>query len=450
MNRNSSYSKWIVLLGTLAPIMGMSKVRTLSPSQNMAQHSQLKPLARIYLSPLGYLQPATMPALGGASLVTLAFIDSNHFLFSFDIPAPATKGTDSCASEGTGRWVRTLVLNIASGKVEKAAQWELFDYAPFLLSLQNGQFILRRCSQISIFRADLNPRPLVNVEHSVQLFNVSPDGSHVLLESQHSPSQSKAELEPIARNLFPVDLDFLYVNPLNVLGRSHAPTLENLPLFDTGFLTLQQTSHDLWKVNLQPYPGIAKGQAAQVLTKIYSTCTPHMEAITRHTFLALVCLDGVTYWAEMNKTYDLTGHLLWRKPVGQSHLTVRYASIHAAHIASSADQSKIAIAALLTSYRPATASAPIAISSMLKPQLQEKTSNSPLIMDEHDIDGQAIDVFESRTGNQIFHFITSPIYSAGQNFALSPHGNRLAVLHDDAIEIYALHDSPEISHKSQP
>jgi hypothetical protein len=51
----------------------------------------------------------------------------------------------------------------------------------------------------------------------------------------------------------------------------------------------------------------------------------------------------------------------------------------------------------------------------------------------------------SATGKPVFHFITTPIYSAGQNFALSPHGNRLAVLHNGAIEIYSLKPEQQIS-----
>jgi ABC-type uncharacterized transport system permease subunit len=47
-------------------------------------------------------------------------------------------------------------------------------------------------------------------------------------------------------------------------------------------------------------------------------------------------------------------------------------------------------------------------------------------------------VLDSRTGSLRLALLVKPIVSAGGNFALSPDGNRLAVVNHGAIEVYDL------------
>ncbi len=57
-------------------------------------------------------------------------------------------------------------------------------------------------------------------------------------------------------------------------------------------------------------------------------------------------------------------------------------------------------------------------------------------LDDEDVREQVVQVFDSATGALLMATNASPILTAGQNFALSEDGERLAVLHDGAIEIY--------------
>jgi hypothetical protein len=52
--------------------------------------------------------------------------------------------------------------------------------------------------------------------------------------------------------------------------------------------------------------------------------------------------------------------------------------------------------------------------------------------------GQNVAVYQTESGKQLLHVDCSPIARAGQNFALSPDGMSLAVIHEGAIEIYSL------------
>lgn len=467
MQSNLRRQIWIMLLATLAPSLAWTQKIMLAPTE--AENSNVHPVETISLSSLGYLPPGMIPALESATLVTLDFIDGNHLLFSFNALGLAQR-TDGCASGGYARWLHTVVLNIATGKVEKEARWELFDYSPYLQSLQNGQFLLRRCSQISVFDAELEPKPFLNVEGSVLMMNLSPDGSYMLLESQRSQQSSQADSRHDSKHSsngtplqsLPIDLNFLRVTPLDVLAHAHATAMESLPLFDTGFLTMQTTQRGLWAVSLQSYNQKGLHQPVPpVLTKIHSTCTPQIKAISSKSFLAVVCLDAAGAMVQ-DQAYDLSGRLLWQQPVSQNHLSPHSMVSTAAYILSSMDQSKVAIETIHTAHAiPLANQIDAGSSSSMDEQTGltvsntillpgQTVSNTSFLQASDDIDGQKIDVYEASTGKPVFHFITNPIYSAGQNFALSPDGKRFAVLHDGAIEIYLLDQSIEKIQTSQP
>jgi hypothetical protein len=69
-------------------------------------------------------------------------------------------------------------------------------------------------------------------------------------------------------------------------------------------------------------------------------------------------------------------------------------------------------------------------------------------VDESNIESQMVGVFDTQTGHLSLVKNATPILSAGQNYALSADGLRLAVLREGAIEIYNL--PPAGSEPAQP
>ena len=59
---------------------------------------------------------------------------------------------------------------------------------------------------------------------------------------------------------------------------------------------------------------------------------------------------------------------------------------------------------------------------------------------KEDIDWEDVDIYDSLSGVRIATFQTTPAYTGGRNVDFSPDGQRMAVLHDGAIEIYSLND----------
>jgi hypothetical protein len=63
-------------------------------------------------------------------------------------------------------------------------------------------------------------------------------------------------------------------------------------------------------------------------------------------------------------------------------------------------------------------------------------------LNDEDVREQVVQVFDSSTGALLMATTASPILTAGQNFALSEDGERLAILREGAIEIYKVPPAP--------
>lgn len=397
----------IVLLMGLLPRVVMAQIFSVPPSAESMD--SVRPQVRTSVASLGYLPPGELPAFHDYSLVTLDFIDSNHLLFSFNVTG-LMKRSDGCEPDADEmeHKVRAVVLSLPSGSVEKQTEWEVSDYAPFLWPLQNGQFLFRRCSQISWADAHLELHPYIHADGLVQFLGLSPDRSLLLLESKHvlkgtaTAKLSEIQSAQSSAKLRDIDMDFIRLHPLGVVAVSHTQGLAAIPLLQAGFLEVVGAPHSKWQVNLQPYNG-----ELRVLGRINSTCIPQVVALTDNTFLAAVC-EGYPATLQLYQAYDLHGHRLWQKPVGENYTLPQFSY--------AADESRIAIAMLHTTH----------VVAALDPLSAE------------DVDGQQITVYNTRTGKRVLRIMTTPVYTAGQNFALSPNGDRLAVLHNGAIEIYAL------------
>jgi hypothetical protein len=61
------------------------------------------------------------------------------------------------------------------------------------------------------------------------------------------------------------------------------------------------------------------------------------------------------------------------------------------------------------------------------------------------VNGQEVRVYQSYNGKQLFKITLTPVARAGQNFALSPDGLRLAVLRESLVRHAATKDDPAYS-----
>ena len=429
MRRASFVLTCVVLPALFVSCSALAQMLVLAAPPAMPQN-HAHAAVTIPVSSLGYMPPGLLPALNNASLVSLNFVDSNHLLFSFNIPGLVER-KDGCATDTTPQWVKTVILNINTGKVQNQVQWNIADNTPYIYPLRDGKFLLQRCTQIDIFNDNLDLQPFLNIDGRIRFLRLSADGSNILIESQHLDTSTSGSSGSKSKSM---NLSFLRVPQLDVLTQFHVPDLETFPMFDRGFLLAKHARRNQWEIVFEPFSKTLG--TTRVLTAVNSTCAPQLSELTSNSFLVSVC-EGEAQSTMTDQAYDLSGSKLWQQSVDQNHLSRKFGQARNAHIVYAADLSRVAVGTLHTSHAMATENQINASSSTLNLNTGMMEPTSPFV-ENGEVDGQAIRVLDTRSGQAVFQFITTPIYSSGQNFALSPHGNRLAVLHDGAIEIYKL------------
>jgi hypothetical protein len=390
-----------VLPGLLLAFLPLNLTAQLFQHGAKAKADPARAEVRIPVEALGYMAPGLMPAFESHALVGLHYIDASHLLFTFNVKGLLPRD-NRCAGTETQRKVRAVVLDLPSGKVERQADWELYDTDDFLWSLGNGQFLLRSCSRLEIVGASLDPHPLIEPSGAVEDIGFSPDHSVVVVEQARqetsSPRKLAPSLQPSAAGK--VDIEFIRLHPLEVIARSQIPVPGAVPIVATGILEALIGVREQWVIDIQPFHG-----AERKIVTIDSTCHPHLTPITNTVIVAGTCSRTGD---RAFQAFDLNGTSLWQIQLGADHYGPRF---------------------LLTQN-----GAHFAIES-----LHATHPMAPLDpIDSKAIDAEVIDIYDTRTGVRIGGFRTTPVYTAGTNADFSPDGTRMAVLHNGAIEIYTL------------
>lgn len=372
-----------------------------------ASASQAHPEIAIPAEPLGYLPPGELPAFYYYALVELHFLDANHLLFVFNIPA-LLKRDDNCPTSDTQRMVRAVLFQLPSGQVMKQVDWELYDYNDFLWGLGDGHLLLLRCTQLELLGADLQPHPFVKASGTVEDVGFSPDRSLMVVEEKVMPGKG-AQASPTVPSILAQDVQeprtlvtFISIHPLQAIAHAVIPQPGDIPLTEDGVFETLTAPHDRWVVNSRPF----QGPPEQVAT-IHSLCPPDIQPITKNVWMATVCpkADERVY-----RGYDMKGALLWQIPLRENQLHP--------HLILVPKGAHFAIESLHLTHPHAAL--------------------DPLTKD--DIDGEDIDIYDTLTGARIATFHTTPVYTAGRNVDFSPDGTRMAVLCHGAIEIYTLNE----------
>ncbi len=421
--------KWLPLRGlalllVLCGAFQFSRIQAQKSHPPPARAYDIRPPVPIPIAELGYRPPGELPAFSYYSLVNLQFIDANHLLFVFNTTGLLHRDSD-CSKTDSERLMRAVVLEIPSGRVEKQAEWELYDFSEFLWPLPEGRFALRRCSQLEQVDASLIPRPFINLEGTLEEVLFSPDRSVVLVEEKPEPHLPKPQpTKSGSRSLVPpsptppvaadtpaqmLNLDFIRINPLAVIAHSHAPLPVTIPILPQGFLQTLGAPHDRWMVTLQPFEGVQRQVAV-----IHSICAPQLTAITNSVFLVSMCPNSnqIGYQA-----YSIQGTLVWQRMEPPNRYSPRFLlAQNGAHFAIET----------LHATRPLAALDPL---------------------NNESIDAQIIDIYDTMTGTLIASVPVSPIYTGGRNADFSPDGTRLAVLEDGAIEIYDLNTLEKVQRR---
>ena len=375
------------------------------------------PAARIPVEPLGFIPPSRFFMPYRIPAATLDFLDPTHLLFTFHV-AKLMRREPGDPRDDQDQTVRALVLSIPAGKIDSEGTWRLHDRDRYLWPLGQGHFLVRERNTLYISDKTLVLKDYLHPEGTLVSVQLSPDaGTLVAQFANPVQTDDNGDGRPAgAPTLGPPTLGdavprfpekrqqytLLVVDTRARTARRVSGDLPHavvLPMVQGGYLGIQQGQGKQWDIELNPFLG-----EPHVVASVTSTCQPELQALSEQAFLAQSCLPYSS--DHLVDAFDLHGHKLWEQ-VWQSRFTWPT-------IAYSAAGNRFALGSIEVNHSLAT----------LDP------------IDDASILGQPVGVFTIQTGKLDTVLDANPILTAGENFALSPDGDKLAILRNGAIEIY--------------
>jgi hypothetical protein len=390
-----------------APLLGSSHDK---------QPPSPEPEERIPVAPLGYRPPGALYMLSGKAFTSLDFIDADHLLFTFREPRLMRREENPDRFDHD-QMIRALTLDLPAGAVKASAEWRMHDRSRYLWPLGGGRFLVRQRNTFSLTDAALKLHPYIDVATPVLATEVSPDGRILVVEHQyerHTP-QEHAKLEEQARQYGePPPSEDTQITVLNIASREVLAALRtespiHVPITSTGYVGVGKDKSDKnvdqFLIRFIPFEG-----QSLVLGRVASTCTPHEEFLSPVALMIESCgpkspdlyLDTWTTAGKKLWSGQREGHLVW-PTFAYSRTGGRFAV------------------------------------SLLRVNHFVDLVDS---LNDEDVREQVVQVFDSATGALLLATTASPILTAGQNFALSEDGERLAVLREGSIEIYDVPPPP--------
>jgi hypothetical protein len=389
-------------------------VAPLSASSHSKEPPGPGPEQSIPVGPLGYRAPGPLYMLSGRAFSTLDFIDAHHLLFTFHQPR-LMRREEHPGRADNDQMIKAVVLSFPDGAVLESAEWRMHDRSRYLWPLAGGKFLVRQRNSYSLTDASLKLHEYIDVPTPVVETEVSPDGRVLAIEHEyerHTPEQhTKLEAQSVQYGESPPAED-TQITLINIASRQVLAALRtenpiHVPITTNGYVGVAKgKGEDEFLIRFLPFAGESK-----VLGKVASTCTPHENFLNQSALIIESCgpkssdafldawtTDGKKLWSGHRE-----GRLVW--PTFAYARTGERFAVSLLHISHTID--------LVDS------------------------------LNDEDVREQVVQVFDSATGALLMATNASPILTAGQNFALSEDGERLAVLREGAIEVYKVPPPPE-------
>lgn len=368
-----------------------------------------KPSHMIPIEQFGYHRPGDVYLSMRYSLVSLDFLDANHLLFTFQKKALLTRETNPHPGDND-QLIHAVVVEVATGNEVASADWRMHDHDRYLWPLGKGTFLVRQANSVFRTNSSLQLVPYGRFPGNSVLIQISPEGSLLVAQTQEPEEGKTAPVDSLTSEFVrssskPIVVRIVRISDGTLIGTTRARTPVVLPLNTDGFLQVQEEKPDNWLISFAPMTTAANPEKPKPLAQVNSTCRPSVSFLNHETLEAVRCTKSRDHSV---LALDLKGNRLWEHEVDSNHIWPT--------IARSEDGSRFA-------------------QGMLKVAGYFSVSNVP---GTSDISGQMVDVYDTASGKVLMSAPATPVYDAGQNFALSVDGHKFAILHDGTIEIYDL------------
>ena len=394
-------------------------------------------VARIPLGPMGYQTMVPEFLLAGSSMLTVDFVDANHLLITFGVRQLMERLADD-PPDDDDRTVGAALVELPSGKLLARTQWRLHDRGQYLWSLGHGRFLLRVRDRLAVLAPmqavgagdAFREVPLLHIDRHIVAVQVSPDADLLTVETTKRASGEPgvasdvtlvdpALHDPAQPDSAPVQLNFYRLMSTGAgaegllavsAGAIRARTAVELPMTTGGFLNVMEGGKDRWLFNFDAHSG-----KVSELAEFDTTCFPHPTFVSHGEFVAFGCRGS----AEKQDLagFNLKGEEMWQQSFSDTHIAPTFAFAPAA--------GRFALGRIV-------------VTGAGDPE-------GPLT--ESVVSAQEVRVMQSYNGKLLFRIDCTPVERAGENFALSADGLRLAVVRETLVHHAATKDYDEYTER---
>ncbi|MDQ2835505.1 MAG: hypothetical protein M3Y50_17540 [Acidobacteriota bacterium] len=392
---------------------------------------------RIPLDPLGFQPLSPQFLLAGSSMLTLHYVDDTHLLLTFNVRRLMHRLPDE-PEDDQDRNIDAILLELPTGRVLARTSWRTHDRSQYLWSIGHGRFLLRIRDTVTALAPLANlhsdepfrEHPFLNTQgRRIAEISVSPDNRLLTVETVKRTPPAPRPKTPLFGPTPPAPPEPLTLVQINFYrlpessepseagetvrtvenlrpqsaGVLHTHTIGTIAALSGGYIAVLEQGRQHWAFDFDAYSGKKIELAA-----FDSVCRPSPFFVSRSEFIAFGCRTGTN--RQLLGGFNLRGEQTW-----QQNLFGDYTSPSLV-FAPARDRFAFGRVLLHTAATPE------------QPLLPEELGAQPVI------------VFQAGSGRQILHAECSPAEPAGQNFALSPDGLSLALIRDNAIQIYSLPD----------
>jgi len=393
--------------------IGFAQEKTSSNDQ-IPEQGLPNPSYRIPVDRLGFLPPGQLYALMRLSFATLDFFDDDHILFTFHRTVLLPRLPDS-DDDDEDQMIHAVVLEVKTGKVLTEADWRMRDRARYLWPFGPGKFLLRIRNKLYLVDRNLTLTPYLEFPGKLQAIQIGLGGHLLVAESQenrmnvHSAAldgvpDANPQTDPMNTESFGPGtvLRILRTDIRKQIAVAHTRTIPYIPLSEDGYFFALRGNSNRWLLSFEGLQSKAKIQVAE----IESECMPVIHPVSKQNLVAIVCPGGDHDHVGVGLTMD--GKRLWQHRWSGRRIWPSFAV--------SDDGSRFIYETLVMDHEIGALSA----------------------ADAESVKGQLVEIFDSSTGKLRLSLPASPILDAGQNFAITQNGRRVAVLHWGQIEVFDL------------
>lgn len=375
------------------------------------------PAMSFSLAEYGYRPVNSAMALRlGYANATIHFVDPSHVLLTYSTHKLLPRLRDQREGDDDHA-VRALVLHLPDGKVVHETEWRMHDRTSYLWPLTKGRFLLRLRSDLyaidplgSRAAEHLGEQQLLQTGAELQGIEFSPQRDMLLVQTAPAPMIGD---DPREKKESPVTGSFYQVVDapgggvrLRLRGNTESKDAFSLAFTSMGVLQTMREDRTHWAFDFHAFDG-----TSVELAGFTSTCKPSSYFLSDAEFFSLGCRGGED--RKLMAGFNLMAEANWVFTTDDAPLWLAVATAPGA--------GRFAVRNTLAAH----------------PDTRETDQLAP-----DDIRQQEVRVYGMREGFEILRVQTSPAQKPGQNFALSPDGLRLAVLHGTQLEVY---DLPPVS-----